>query len=59
MSKKPIKRPWSVHDCAALLKHSKRKTPIKKVAKDLKRTVGALRWKACQIGVGLGEAQRI
>ena len=59
MKKRPIKRPWSVHDCAALLKHSKKRTPILRVSKEMKRTVGALRWKACQLGVGLGVEQRI
>ena len=53
------KKSWLPDDIKALKKHSRKRTPIKRVAKEMKRTVGALRWKACQIGIGLGAERRI
>jgi hypothetical protein len=57
--KRTIKRTWEPADLKALKAHSKNKTPVKKISREMKRTIGALRWKAHQIGIGLGKAQRI
>jgi hypothetical protein len=34
--------------------HSKAKTPVVKISKQMKRTVGALRQQANKLGIGLG-----
>jgi hypothetical protein len=52
--KKIIRRPFTQADVKALRAHSKAKTPIAKIAKSMKRTVGSLRQKAMQLGIGLG-----
>jgi len=39
---------------AELRKHSKVKTPVAKISKQMKRTVGALRQQALKLGIGLG-----
>ena len=41
-----------------LKRHSRKRTPMDEIVKDMQRTVGALRWKACQMGFGLGQTQR-
>lgn len=48
-------RPWTKDDIRALKAHSKARTPVAKISKELKRTVGALRRRAGIIGIGLGE----
>ena len=45
---------WIKEDVRDLKAHSKRKTPIAEISKEMKRTIGALRRKAVIIGVGLG-----
>jgi len=45
---------WSKGDCAELRKHSKSKTPVAKISKLMKRTIGALRQRAFSMGIGLG-----
>lgn len=52
--KKAARREWTAADLRDLKKHSKARTPIEKVSKTMKRTIGALRVKASQLGVGLG-----
>jgi hypothetical protein len=52
--KKQIRREWSAADLRALKAHSKARTPVTKISKELKRTVGALRAKAFHLGFGLG-----
>jgi hypothetical protein len=53
--KKPAtRREYTRDDLKALKAHSKAKTPITKISKQLKRTVPALRAKAHQLGIGLG-----
>jgi hypothetical protein len=47
-------KPWTKEDLRALKAHSKARTPVVKVSKVMKRTVGALRRKAGILGVGLG-----
>ena len=37
-----------------LRKHSKEKTPVEKISKQMKRSVGALRQQALKLGIGLG-----
>jgi hypothetical protein len=45
---------WTREMNAELRKHSKAKTPIAKISKLMKRTVGALRQQALKLGIGLG-----
>ena len=45
---------WSKDDIRALKAHSKSKTPVAKMSKDMKRTVGALRQQAFKLGIALG-----
>jgi hypothetical protein len=53
--KRATKRvPWSKTDNRALKGHSKARTPVVKIAKDMKRTIGALRQQASKLGIGLG-----
>lgn len=52
--KKVVRREWTPNDVRVLKKHSKAKTPIDKISKETKRTIGALRVKASQLGIGLG-----
>jgi hypothetical protein len=47
-------RPWSKEDVRALKAHSKARTPVTKVSRAMKRTVGALRRRAGILGLGLG-----
>lgn len=46
--------PWTKALHAELRKHSKAKTPVAKIAKQMKRTVGALRQQAIKLGIPLG-----
>jgi hypothetical protein len=58
MAKKKMARdtrnPWTKDDVRAIRTHSKKKTPVGKISKEMKRTVGALRRKAGILGIGLG-----
>jgi hypothetical protein len=47
-------KPWTKEDVRDLKAHSKHRTPVAKVSKEMKRTIGALRRKAGIIGIGLG-----
>jgi hypothetical protein len=54
MAKKPSKRrEWTKDDVRELKSHAKQKVPAPKIAKSLKRTVGAIRQKAFAIGLSL------
>jgi hypothetical protein len=53
-NKKKTRREWTAAELRSLKKHSKDKTPVAKVSKEMKRTVAALRVKASQLGFGLG-----
>ena len=53
-NKKKTRREWTAADLRSLKKHSKDRTPVAKVSKEMKRTVAALRVKASQLGFGLG-----
>ena len=48
-------KPWTKDDFRTLKAPSKARTPVVKVSKVMKRTVGALRRKAGILGIGLGE----
>jgi hypothetical protein len=53
--RKSAKRPsWTKGDFRALKAHSKARTPVTKISKLMKRTVGALRQQALKLGIGLG-----
>lgn len=52
--KKPVRRPFTKDDVKALRAHSKARTPVLKIAKEMKRTEGSLRQKAIKLGIGLG-----
>ena len=55
MAKKAKKRvAWSKALHAELRKHSKARTPVVKISKQMKRTIGALRQQALKLGIGLG-----
>jgi len=45
---------WTKAHHAELRKHSKARTPVSKISKLMKRTVGAVRQQAFQLGIGLG-----
>jgi hypothetical protein len=54
-TKKATKRArWANGENRALRAHSKAKTPVVKISKQMKRTVGALRQQAFKLGIGLG-----
>ena len=53
MAKKAKRREWTAGDVRDLKSLAKKKTPASKIAKSLKRTVGATRQKAFSLGVSL------
>jgi hypothetical protein len=53
MAKKPERREWTKGDVTELKTMAKKKTPAPKIAKALKRTIGATRQKALALGVSL------
>lgn len=48
------RRAWTKQDERELKAHSKSKSPVKKIASAMKRTIGALRQKALSLGLPLG-----
>ena len=52
--KKLARKPYTTADIKLLKQHSKSKTPVAKIAKQMKRTEGSLRQKALALGIGLG-----
>jgi hypothetical protein len=48
------RRAWSSADVRDLKAHSRKKSPVKQIAKTMKRTAGALRQKALSLGLPLG-----
>ena len=48
------RREWTKADLKELKDHSKARTPVVKIARMTKRSVGALRQKALHLGLGLG-----
>lgn len=53
-TKKIVRREYTKDDIKDLKAHSKARTPISKISKQMKRTVPALRTKAHQLGISLG-----
>lgn len=54
-AKKTIaRRPFTKDDIKTLKAHSRARTPISKIIKQMKRTEGSLRQKALKLGIGLG-----
>ena len=53
MARKAKRREWTAVDVRNLKGLAKKKTPASKIAKSLKRTVGATRQKAFSLGVSL------
>jgi hypothetical protein len=53
-AKRSVRREYTKADVKELRAHSKAKTPVVKLAKLTKRSVGSLRQKALTLGIGLG-----
>ena len=53
-TKKTVRREYTKADVKELRAHSKAKTPVVKIAKLTKRSVGSLRQKALKLGIKLG-----
>jgi hypothetical protein len=53
-AKKLVRIPYTKADVQELRAHSKARTPVKKIAKAMKRSEGSLRQKALVLGIGLG-----
>jgi hypothetical protein len=54
-AKKRIRRrPWTKADQRDLKQHSKAKTPVVAISREMKRSVGALRQQALKLGISLG-----
>jgi hypothetical protein len=49
-----VRREYTKADVKELRAHSKAKTPVTKIAKLTKRSVGSLRQKALKLGIRLG-----
>ena len=45
---------WTKAEYRELKAHSKAKTPVAKISKQMKRTIGALRQQAFKFGISLG-----
>jgi hypothetical protein len=57
MAKKTMRarrREWTKQDVREIKGHSRARTPVAKMSKLMKRTVGALRQKAFDLGLPLG-----
>jgi hypothetical protein len=52
--KKRIRAAYTTADVKTLKSHSRAKTPIKVIAKEMRRTEGSLRQKAMALGIRLG-----
>jgi len=53
-AKKRIRVEYTKADVRELRAHSKARTPVRKIAKEMKRSEGSLRQKAMALGIGLG-----
>jgi hypothetical protein len=53
-TKSVVRKPYTTADVKLLKQHSKARTPVSKISKQMKRTVGSLRQKAQKLGIGLG-----
>jgi hypothetical protein len=52
--KRIARRYWTRADVKQLRQHSRDRTPVKTISRELKRTPGALRQKARALGIPLG-----
>lgn len=52
--KKRARKLYTAANIKLLKQHSKAKTPVTKIAKQMKRSEGSLRQKALALGIGLG-----
>jgi hypothetical protein len=57
-SRRVVRREWTAQDERELRKHSKNKTPVKAIARALKRTPAACRQKARHLGITIGHRQK-
>jgi hypothetical protein len=48
------RRAWTKEDQRSLKTHSKTKTPVVAISKEMQRTVGAIRQQALKLGISLG-----
>ena len=48
------REPWTNENIRELKMHSKSKTPVKKIAKTMKRSEGAIRQKALALEISIG-----
>jgi hypothetical protein len=48
------RKQWTKEDLRTLKAHSKTKTPVVEISKQMKRSIGALRQQAIRLGIGLG-----
>jgi hypothetical protein len=55
--KKRVRREYTSADVKELRAHSKARTPVAKIAKQMKRTEASLRQKALMLGFGLGHTR--
>jgi hypothetical protein len=53
-AKNTLRRPFTKEDVKTLRAHSKARTPVIKISKEMKRSVGTLRQKALRLGIRLG-----
>lgn len=53
-AKKAKRRPFTKQDVKALRAHSKARTPVSKISKEMTRSVGSIRQKALRLGIGIG-----
>jgi hypothetical protein len=52
--RKLTRKEYTAADVKLLKQHSKARTPVTKIAKQMKRSEGSLRQKALKLGIGLG-----
>jgi hypothetical protein len=52
--KKRMRKLYTADDIKLLKQHSKARTPIAKIMRQMKRSEGSLRQKALALGIGLG-----
>jgi hypothetical protein len=52
--RRTVRRAWTKENLKELKGHSRAKTPVTKISKAMKRTIGALRQKAFSLGLSLG-----
>jgi hypothetical protein len=53
-TKRARRREWTKEDVREIKGHSRARTPVAKMSKLMKRTAGALRQKAFDLGLSLG-----